>query len=60
MERTEELHNSIDFNNLTYYYKGPTENVNFSNFIDTATLFNEIKSNKIKLGDAEKNKWILN
>ena len=38
-----------------YHYKGPTANVDFIDFIDAATIFDEIKSNKIKLADAEKN-----
>ena len=33
MERIEKLHKSIDFNNLTYHYKGPNGNVDFNNFI---------------------------
>ena len=32
----------------------------FNKFIDAATLFDKIKSNKIKLVNAEKVKWIFN
>ena len=39
MNTIENLHNSIDFNNLSYHDKGPTANVSFNNFIDGATLF---------------------
>ena len=55
METIEKLHNNTDFNNLTYHYKGPTANVDFNNFIDVATLFDEIKSKRRKLVDGEKN-----
>ena len=54
MERIEKLRNSIDFNNLTYHYKDPNANVDFSNFIAAATLFDKIESNKIKFHDTEK------
>ena len=60
MNKIEKLHNSIDFNNLTHYYRGLTFDINFDNFIDAITLFNEIKSSRIKLNDAKKIKWILN
>ena len=39
----ETLHNSIEFKDLTYHKKGPTANVNLNNFIDKATLYDEIK-----------------
>ena len=39
MNTIENLHNSIDFNNLSYHDKGPAANVSFNNFIDGATLF---------------------
>ena len=55
IESIEKLDNSIDFDNLTYHYKCPTANVDFNKFIDAATLFNKIKSKRIKLADAEKN-----
>ena len=55
MEKIEKLHNRFDFNNLTYHYKGPTTNVDFNNFVDAATHFDEKISNRIKLDDAQKN-----
>ena len=48
------MQNNIYFEILTYRYKGPTVNVNFSNFIDAANLFSEIRSSRIKVADAEK------
>ena len=55
MEAIERLPNGIDFYHWTYHCKVPNTNVDFSNFVDAATLFDEIKSNKIKLSDTEKN-----
>ena len=37
MERTEEivkLHNTINFQNLIYHFKGPTKKIDFNDFID--------------------------
>ena len=59
MNTIENLRDSIDFNNLSYHDKGPTANVIFNNFIDRVTLFDEIKSSRIKLDDKKK-KRILN
>ena len=39
----ETLHNSTDFNNLIYHYKGPTPNAHLNNFIDAGTIFNVLK-----------------
>lgn len=39
MEKIEKLHNSIDFKNLMYLYKGPTPNIYFNDFTETATAF---------------------
>ena len=55
MDAIEKTHNNINFGNSKYHYKGPTANVNFSNFIDAATLFGEIQSSRINLADEEKN-----
>ena len=41
MDLAEKLHNSIDFKNVIYRYKGPTANVDYNNFIDEATLFDQ-------------------
>ena len=55
METIEKLQKSIDFENLVYYYKGPTANVDFNHFIDAETYFHEIDFKRIKLFDVEKN-----
>ena len=55
MNTIEKLNHSIDFQNLTYYYKGSTTNVNYNDFINVATLFDEIKSNRIKLAHSKIN-----
>ena len=54
MNTAEKLHNDIDFIDLTYHYYGRSNEVNFDNFSDAATLFVEIKSSKIKLDDEKK------
>ena len=53
MDKVKKLYNSIDFNNLTYHVKGQTKDINFEDFSDVATLFDESK--RIKLADIEKN-----
>ena len=58
MERTgeiEKLHNSVQFPKLIYHFKGPTKDIDFNDFIDAETLFDDIKSKKIRFEDAEKN-----
>ena len=54
METMEKLHNSIDFNNLTYHNMGPIANVNFDYFIDATTFLDKIKSTRINLADVER------
>ena len=54
MERTEKiekLHNSVNFQNLIYHFMGPTKDIYFNDFIDAETLFDDIKSKKIRFGD---------
>ena len=60
MNTIEKLNHSIDFQNLTYYYKGSTTNVNYNDFINVATLFDEIKSNRIKLAHSKINEILIN
>ena len=55
MNVTEKLCDHIDFENLIYHYKGPNANVKFNAFIDVTTLFDQIKSIRIKLDNTEKN-----
>ena len=48
-ERTgeiEKLHNSVTFQNLVYHYKGPIKDIDFNDFIEAETLFDNIKSKK--------------
>ena len=54
METIGKLHNSINFNNVTYHYMGPIANVSFDDFIDETTLFDMTKSKRVKLADVEK------
>ena len=56
LERIEkqELYNSVNFNNLTYHYKGRTTNVDFNDLVDAATLLQNIRSKKIKLVNTKK------
>ena len=51
----EKLHHSFNVQNLIYHFKGPTKELNFNNFIDTETLFDDTKSKKIRFEDVEKN-----
>ena len=55
MNTIEKLHKIIDFTKLAYTYKISTANLNVNNFIDSATLSDDKKSNTIKLADAETN-----
>ena len=54
------ISSNYDFGNLIYHYKGPTANVGFNIFVNGATLFDKIKTKRIKLADAEKIKYNLN
>ena len=45
-ERTveiEKLHNSVNFQNLIHHFKVPTKDIDFNDFIDAETLFDDIK-----------------
>ena len=53
--KIEKLHESIDFENLTYYFKSSTEDIDFNDFIDAETLLDNIKLKNIRFEDAEKN-----
>ena len=57
MERTEEivkLHNTINFQNLIYHFKGPTKKIDLNDFIDAEILFDDIMPKKIRFEDVEK------
>ena len=38
-----ELYDKVDYNNLNFEYVGPTNNINFYEYIDSKELFNKIK-----------------
>ena len=42
------LYDSIDYNNLSFEYVGPTKDVSFYEYKDSKELFNAIKNNQIK------------
>ena len=57
-ERTGEiqkLHSSVNSQNLIYHFKGPTKDIDFNDFIDVETFFDNAKSRKIKFEDVEIN-----
>ena len=47
------LHDSVDYNNLTFKYVGPTKDVSFYEYMNSKDLFNAIKSSQIKYSDAQ-------
>ena len=47
----EKLHNNVNFQNLIYHFKGLTKDIDFNDFIDAETLFDDIKSKKIRFED---------
>ena len=49
-----ELYDSVDYNNLKFYYMGNTKNVSFYEYKDSKELFNATKNNKINYDDAVK------
>ena len=49
------LHNTAEFDDLLYHYKGPTKDIDFSGYIDAKDLFNMIKNKDISLSNAEEN-----
>ena len=58
IEKTEKLHNNIDFENLVNHLEplqGVIVHIEFNDFIDISTLYNELNSHRIKLDFVEKN-----
>ena len=47
-----ELYVSVEYNNLKFEYVGPTEDVNFYQYMNSKELFNAIKNSQIKFSDA--------
>ena len=45
------LHNSVNFQNLVYHFKDPTKDIDFNDFVDAETLFDDIKSKNTRFKD---------
>ena len=55
-----ELHDSVEFNNLKFEYVRPTKGVSFHEYRDSKEHFNAIKNNQIKFSEVkEKQKDFL-
>ena len=52
--KTGKLHNSVNFQKLIYHFMGHSKYIDFNDFIDAGTLFDDIKSKKIRFEDVEK------
>ena len=48
-EDIEELHNSFHFQNFIYQCKGSTKDIDFNDFHDAETFFDDINSEKNKI-----------
>ena len=46
-----ELHDSVDYSNLKFYYIGQTKDAIFYEYMDSKELFNKIKNNQIKFSE---------
>ena len=44
-----ELHNSVNFDNLLYHYKGPTKDKDFNTYNDAKSLYDMTKNKDITL-----------
>ena len=47
-----ELHNSVNYNNLNFEYVGSTKSIRFYKYMDSEELLNKMKNNKISYNDA--------
>ena len=47
------LYDSVDYNNLTFKYVGPTKDVSFYEYTNSKDFFNVITSSQIKYSDAQ-------
>ena len=52
-EMTNELYDSVDYNNLKSEFMGPTKDVSFYEYRDSKELFNAIKNSHIKFSEAK-------
>ena len=50
-EIVSELHDNVDYNNLTFEYVDPTKDANFYEYMDSKELFSAIKNNQIKFSE---------
>ena len=50
-----ELHSSVDFDDLLHHYKGPTRDKDFSTYNNAKSIFNMIKNKRISLSHAAEN-----
>ena len=48
-----ELHDSVNYNNLKFEYKGLTKDVRFYEYMDSKELFNAIKNSQIKFREVK-------
>ena len=48
-----ELYDSVEYNNLTFEYVGPTKDVGFYEYKNSRELFDTIKNSKIKFSEAK-------
>ena len=58
-ERTgeiEKLHNSFNFRNLIYHFEDPNKDIDFNDFINAETYFDDIKFKRIRFEDVKKKK----
>ena len=58
-QEIEKLRKSVNFKNLIYYFKGSTKYRDFNDFINSETLFDDIKLKDKRFEDVEKIKWNL-
>ena len=49
------IHNSVNFRNSIYHFKCPTKDIDFNDFIDVETHFDDVKSKKKRFEHVEKN-----
>ena len=50
-----ELHNSVDFDNFIYHYKGPTKDKDVNMYDNAKSLYDMIKNKSVTLSHAQEN-----
>ena len=55
-KKLSKLYDSVDYNNLKFYYVGNTKDVSFYEYKDSKELFNAIKNNQIKFSEVKNKK----